>query len=119
MLASKDQNVPDDPVGATADGHDGRLVLGRDLELVAEYVVQEEPAAVRHRRPELGHRSAVHSDPLSPKTHHESGNPPNKSPPASCPLRSAQNKLDHKQHAHPIDFMLSPRFMKGEKRREL
>ena len=53
--------VPDDPVGAAADGHDRRLVLGRDLELVAEYVVEEEAAAVRHRRPELGHRSAVHS----------------------------------------------------------
>lgn len=50
------QNVPDDPVGAAADGHDGRLVLARDLEQVAEDIVPEEPAAVRHRRLEFGDR---------------------------------------------------------------
>lgn len=67
--------VPDDPVGAAADGHDRRLVLGRDLELVAEYVVQEEAAAVCHRRPELGHRSAVHSQTASQTNQQSAKNP--------------------------------------------
>ncbi len=52
--------VPDDPVGAAANGHDGRLVLVRHLELVPEDVVEQVPAAVRHRRPELRHRRPVH-----------------------------------------------------------
>ncbi|KAM0859882.1 hypothetical protein ACQ4PT_046899 [Festuca glaucescens] len=79
----------DDPVCAATDGHDGRLVLGGDLELVPEYVVEEEPAAVRHGRPELGHRSAVHST-------NSIATPP--SPPLS-PLSGGSEQLDRKQAA--------------------
>jgi len=61
------QNVPDDPVGAAADGHDGRLVLAGDLEQVAEDVVLEEPAAVRHSRLELGGRGPVHACSAHPR----------------------------------------------------
>jgi hypothetical protein len=41
---------PDDAVGALADGEDGGLVLGGDLEHVAEDVVLDEAAAVAERR---------------------------------------------------------------------
>ena len=38
----------------------------RDLEQVAEDVVLQEPAVVRHRRPELGDRSSVHASSAHP-----------------------------------------------------
>lgn len=41
---------PNDAVCAFADGHDGGLVLGGDLEDVAEDVVLNESAAVAQRR---------------------------------------------------------------------
>lgn len=46
---------PDDAVSAFADGHDGRLVLGGDLEYVAEDVVLYESPAVAQRRRDVLH----------------------------------------------------------------
>ena len=46
---------PDDAVGALADGEDGGLVLGGDLEHVAEDVVLDEAAAVAERRLDVLH----------------------------------------------------------------
>jgi hypothetical protein len=46
---------PDDAVGALADGEDGGLVLGGDLEHVAEDVVLDEAATVAERRVDVLH----------------------------------------------------------------
>ena len=48
----------DDAVGALADGEDGGLVLGGDLEDVAEDVVLDEPPAVGERGLDVVHRAA-------------------------------------------------------------
>nr|GLL33011.1 Os06g0154550 [Ipomoea trifida] len=45
-----ESNIPDDSIGAFADRHDGRLVLGCDLKDVAEDVVLDESAAVTECR---------------------------------------------------------------------
>jgi hypothetical protein len=50
---------PDDAVGALADGKDGGLVLGGDLEHVTEYVVLDEPAAVAQSRLDALHRASA------------------------------------------------------------
>ena len=47
--------VPDDAVGALADGEDGGLVLDGDLEDVAEDVVLDEPPAVAERGLDVVH----------------------------------------------------------------
>lgn len=52
--------IPYDPVGTPPDGHDRRLILGRDLEQVAEDVVLQVPPAVRHRDREIVRRSSIH-----------------------------------------------------------
>ena len=49
---------PDDAVGALADGEDGGLVLGGDLEHVAEDVVLDEAPAVAQRRLDVIHHPA-------------------------------------------------------------
>lgn len=48
----------DDAVGALADGEDGGLVLGGDLEDVAEDVVLDEPPAVAERGLDVLHGAA-------------------------------------------------------------
>ncbi|BAS96225.1 Os06g0154550, partial [Oryza sativa Japonica Group] len=48
-------NEPDDAVGALADGEDGGLVLGGDLEHVPEDVVLDEPPAMAQRRLDVLH----------------------------------------------------------------
>jgi hypothetical protein len=56
---SEEGDGPDDAVGALADGEDGGLVLGGDLEHVTEDVVLDEPAAVAQSRLDvLRHASA-------------------------------------------------------------
>lgn len=51
-------NEPDDAVGALADGEDGGLVLGGDLEHVPEDVVLDEPPAMAQRRLDVLHHPA-------------------------------------------------------------
>ena len=55
---------PDDAVGALADGEDGGLVLGGDLEHVAEDVVLDEAPAVAQRRLDVIHHPAASARPL-------------------------------------------------------
>jgi GAF domain-containing protein len=50
---------PDDAVGALADGEDGGLVLGGDLEHVAENIVLDESAAVAQRRLDVLHHACA------------------------------------------------------------
>lgn len=102
-----EEGVPDDPVGSAADGHDGRLVLVRDLEQVAEDVVLEEPAAVRHRRPELGDRGSVHASsahPLLPLGALASLFPSGKTGPAAALLTGTSTT----KRIGQIDFIFSP-----------
>lgn len=47
----------DDAVGALADGEDGGLVLGGDLEHVPEDVVLDEPPAMAQRRLDVLHNT--------------------------------------------------------------
>lgn len=52
--------VPNDPVCAPSNGHDGRLILGSDLEQIVEYVVLKISASVRHHHRKLSRRCSIH-----------------------------------------------------------
>lgn len=70
----KKKYLPDYAVGAAADGHDGGLVLGGDLEQIAEDVVLQEAVVVGQRDGEVRRRRrsyAVHLGLFDPEAAEE------------------------------------------------